>query len=136
MRISLDDRSACWRNAKRCDRVHLVNIDDVDECLELHPIDSGAFATRATASRSQPAAGCSATLSSDEPLETTCTGLAAAPEPRIEFKGAVDHHERKRRAEAVAVNDDLVGIGLAREAHQFPSRSGRADPQFPDERDE
>ena len=45
---------------------------------------------------------------------------AAAPEPRIEFKGAVDHHERKRRAEAVAVDDDLVGIGLAREAHQFP----------------
>ena len=43
----------------------------------------------------------------------------AAAELRIELQRAVDHRKRQRRAEAVAVDDDLIGIGLTEKPHQF-----------------
>ena len=44
---------------------------------------------------------------------------AAPAEFRVELQGAVDHDEGERRAQAVAVDDDLVGVGLTRDADQF-----------------
>ena len=48
---------------------------------------------------------------------------AAPAEFRVELQGAVDDDEGERRAQAVAVDDDLVGVGLTRDADQFRRRS-------------
>src|SRR5580692_2114415 len=55
----------------------------------------------------------------------------AAAELGIELQRAIDHRKRQRRAETVAVDDDLIGIGLAEETHQFAGETIEARLELP-----